>query len=344
MGPQVLGRDDECATIDRLLEATQEGLSGALVLRGDAGMAKTTLLDHAAASASGFQVLRLAGVESESEFGYGALHRLLLPFLASLAALPARQQAALESAFGLELGPPADRFIVGLAALSLLANAAQLRPILCIVDDAQWLDRESLDALTFVALRVAVDRVALLFAVRGSPNASGPPFDGLPVLPVEQLPDQSVRDLLRVMTDGPIRDEIAHTIADTTRGCPLAVVELARNLTPEQLAGSSRLPDPLPITGRLERHFVAQVRALPAASQAFLLLAAAETSGEPAVLWHAAAEMGLEPSAADEAVAADLIALTPHVEFRHPLIRSAVLAGAATTERRRAHAVFHAPR
>jgi DNA-binding CsgD family transcriptional regulator len=337
MGPLVLGRDQERDAIDRAIEATRKGLSSALVLRGEAGMGKTTLLDYAVAAAPELRVLRLAGVESESEFGFGGLHRLLLPFAADIERLPGRQRAALESAFGLVTGAPADRFIIGLAALSLLSNAARRQPLLCIVDDAQWLDRESLDALAFVARRLRADRIALLFAVRDTANASGPPFDGLSVVAIEGLHEDAALDLLAAVVDGPIDQDVARKIVAETSGCPLAVVELARGLSAKQLAGGGSLPEPLPIGGRLERHFLAQVRTLPEATQTFLLLAAADASTDATIIWRAADELGIPSSAADAAVSAQLIGIDPRVEFRHPLIRSAILNGAHAAERRGVH-------
>jgi len=337
MGPLVLGRDQERDAIDRVIEATRKDLSSAVVLRGEAGMGKTTLLDYAVAAAPEMRVLRIAGVESESEFGFGALHRLLLPFSHDVERLPSRQRAALESAFGLEAGAPADRFILGLAALSLLANAARRQPLLCIVDDTQWVDRESLDALTFVARRVRADRIALLFAVRGSPTDSGPPFDGLTGVAIEGLHEDAALDLLAAVVDGPIDPVVARKIVAETGGCPLAVVELARGLSAEQLAGGGALPEPLPMSGRLERHFLAQVHELPEATQTFLLLAAADASEDSTIVWRAADELGVPSSAADSAVAAELIGIDPRVEFRHPLIRSAILNGAHAAERRGVH-------
>ena len=195
MSARLLGRADECAALDAVLTATRDGLSGVLVLRGDAGMGKTSLLDYAVESAPDMRVARVAGIESESEFGYAALHRLLLPFLAGLERLPDRQRFALSSAFGLVSGPPADRFLIGLGALTLLADAAASQPLLCIVDDAQWIDRESLDAFAFVGRRLHADRVALLFAAR-EPSDVQLPFDGLGVLRISGLGDDFALELL----------------------------------------------------------------------------------------------------------------------------------------------------
>jgi DNA-binding CsgD family transcriptional regulator len=335
-----VGRAEECDAVDRVLAAARDGLSGTLVLLGEAGMGKTTLLDFALEAATGFRVARVAGIQSESEFGFAALHRLLLPFMAGMDALPDRQRQALRSAFGLDVGPPADRFLIGLAALTLLADRDD-EPLLCVVDDAQWLDRESLDALAFVGRRLHADRVALLFAAR-SGTGTHLPFDGLPILPVEGLADDSALELLTQVVAGTLDTEVARRVVAETRGCPLALTELAVDLSSEQLAGAGVLPAPLPISGRLETHFLRHVRALPADTQTLLLIAAAEPSGDPALLWNAAAALGVAADAADAAEKAGLLVIHTGVEFRHPLIRSAVYGSAAPPERRRVHAALAA--
>jgi DNA-binding CsgD family transcriptional regulator len=279
-------------------------------------------------------------VESELEFGFGALHRLLQPFLDELDAVPARQRNALRSAFGLDEGERGDRFIIGLAALSLLANVARRQPLVCIVDDAQWIDRESLDALTFVARRLDADRIALLFAVRGALTASGPPFDGLAVVAVEGLREEDALDLLATVAAGPMSDDVARKVVAETGGCPLALIELARELSGEQLAGGELLPEPLPMSRRLERHFRSRLLTLPQETQSFVLLAAASGSGDATIVWSAAEALGLRTSAADAATAEGLVELTPDVRFRHPLIRSAILSGAVAAELRNVHRVL----
>ncbi len=337
MLPALVGRDDECKAIDALLTATREGLSGCLVLHGDAGMGKTTLLDYAADAASGFRVLRLVGVESEVNLGFAAMQRLLEPFL-QVEVLSTRQRNAINSAFGLDVSEPADRFIFGLAALSILAHAARSQPLLCLIDDAEWIDQESLDALTFVARRLGADRVAMLFAVRGaSSRGSAMQFDGLSSLGVEGLHEEAALELLSRVVERPVDDDVARRIVRETRGCPLAVVELSRSLTAEQLASGDVLLEPSALSGRLEQHFLAHVWALPPEAQTFLVLAAADGSADPSILWRAAFDLGIPPSAADAALAADLIAIDQRVEFRHPLIRSAILSGATADARRTVH-------
>jgi DNA-binding CsgD family transcriptional regulator len=282
-------------------------------------------------------VLRLAGIESESEFGYAALHRLLSPSLAAADGLPARQRDALESCFGVVGNAPADRFVVGLAALSLLAAVAARQPLLCIVDDAQWLDRESLDTLAFVGRRLHADGIALLFAVRRTSTSQGPPFDGLPVVGIEGLREDAALALLARVAQRSIDAEVARRLIAETNGCPLAVIELTAELGPEQLAGGDVLQTPLTISSRLENHFLRQVRALPDETQTFLLIAAADSSGEPALVWRAAMMLELSPAAADPAVSAEIIAVAPRISFRHPLIRSAVIGGSAAPQRAKVH-------
>jgi DNA-binding CsgD family transcriptional regulator len=333
----VLGRADECGAIDGVLDAARAGLSGALVLQGDAGMGKTTLLEYAVSAAAGLRVLRLAGIESESEFGYAALHRLLSDSLDEADALPARQHDALSAAFGLVAAEPADRFIVGLAALSLLARIAVRQPLLCIIDDAQWLDRESLDTLAFVGRRLHADGIALLFAVRRASTSKEPPLDGLPTLGVEGLPDDAALALLDTVVDHYIDRRVARDLVAATRGCPLAVIEFGAALNPEQFAGGDTISTPLTMSSRLERHFLHGVQALPQTTQTFLLVASADPSGDPARVFGAATLLDVPPDAAAPAISTDLVVVEPRVEFRHPLIRSAVLQGASAPQRQKVH-------
>src|SRR4051794_22790151 len=337
----MLGRDDERRAIDEVLAAARNGRSGALVLRGDAGMGKTTLLQYAVESQAEFQVARIAGIESESEFGFAALHRLLLPFMDRIDELPAPQRTALGSAFGLVDGPTPDRFLIGLAALTQLAAIAADRPLVCVIDDAQWVDRESLDALAFVGRRLDADRLAILFAVR-SESGLRVALGGLREIRVGPLGEPHVCELLASVVPGPVDPEVARRGVDTTEGCPLAVTELARTLTAAQLGGADVLPDPLPLSGRLERHYLEEVHRLPADSQLLLLVAAADSSRDPAVVWRAADELGIGPDAAGPIDAGDLVSLTSRVEVRHPLIRSAVYSGAGPGARRQVHAALAA--
>ncbi|SNT47829.1 AAA ATPase domain-containing protein [Streptosporangium subroseum] len=327
----LLGRREECLALDRLVETVGEGLSGALVLVGEAGIGKTRLLEYAAAAASELQIARVAGVESETQLGFAALHRLLLPFLDRVDRLPAPQRDALGSAFGLVAGPPADRFLVGLATLTLLADVAGVRPLMCLVDDAQWLDRESLEVLAFAGRRLHADGVGLLLTVRDEP-AGTLALGGLPTFHLAGLAET---DALRLLTAvaGRLGPQVVERIITETRGNPLAMVELAD----EHLAGGSLLPGPLPVGRRMEEHFLRQVRAMPAETQSLLLVASVVPPDDPALLWRATALLGLSPEAADIAVSEGILSLQSGLAFRHPLIRSAVYTGARAADRRRVH-------
>ena len=302
-------------------------------------MGKTTLLEYAVQSGVEMELARISGIEAELEFGFAALQRLFIPFEDSFDELPGRQREALESAFGVTAGPPADRFIVGLGALTVLAGIARVRPLLCVVDDAQWLDRESLDALAFVGCRLYADRIALLFAVRASPEFHVP-LDGLPAVQVDGLPADAALELLTSSVPGSVDADVAQKIVVDTQGCPLAITELTRRLTAEQLAGASVIPDPLPISRQLESQFLAQVRQLPEETQRLMLVAATESTGDSLLVWRAAGLLGITSEAADPAEAAELAWLNTRVQFRHPLIRSATYGGASPAERRRAHAAL----
>jgi DNA-binding CsgD family transcriptional regulator len=334
----LINRDEERHALDLLLDAANAGLSGALVLRGEPGIGKTTLLDYAVGRAGGMQVARVTAVESEMEIGFAALHQLLVPFLNRMDVLPSPQRDALGSAFGLIAAHVAapDRFLVGLAALTLLSAAASERPLLVVVDDAQWLDDISAKVLAFVARRVDADGIALLFAVREDAGRRLP-LEGLTEVRVPGLPDGDARALLAAVIDGPLDDGIAARLVAETRGNPLALVELPGALTEGHLTGGLPLPEPVPVGSLLQRRFLRQVQALPADTQALLLLAAADPSGDPALLWRAATEGGLTMEAAGPAEAERLLTLLPRVAFRHPLIRSAVYHGVPATRRRQAH-------
>ena len=321
-----------------LLQAAKDGFSGSLVLRGEPGIGKTALLEYAAVQASGMQVARLTAVESEMEVGYAALHQLLTPFLPELDVLPAPQREALRSAFGMttaEAGPP-DRFLVGLATLTLLASIASRQPLLIAVDDGQWLDQSSADVLAFVARRVHADSIALLFAVR-EPGGRRLPLDGLDELHLTGLSERGARALLGTVIKGPLDDDTAAWLIAGANGNPLALIELPGELREGALDGRPRLPEQFPVGALLRRRFLRQVNALPADTRTVLLLAAAEPAGDPALLWRAASSLGLTPDAAAPAEAQRLLTVLPRVSFRHPLIRSAVYYGASDSQRRQAH-------
>ena len=335
--PDVLvGRSSDCAALDELVQAVRRGLSRSLVIVGEPGIGKTRLLQYAAQAAGGLRTVRIAGVESELRLGFAALHRMLVPFLDRIDRLPAPQQAALSSTFGLAAGPAADRFLVGLGALTLLADVAAERPLICLVDDAQWLDRESLEVLGFVGRRLYADSIGLLFGVR-EPSTGLTAPDGLPTRRLAGLDPAAARTLLAATVSGPLNARVAARITTETHGNPLALLELAGQLRPDQLAGRSPLPQRLPVGRRMQAHFLHQVMMLPPASRSLLLLASAASGDDPSVLWRAAALLGLASDAADPAVAQLIVSLDPRVAFRHPLIRSAVYEGARSGDRRRVH-------
>ena len=332
----LLGRVRERAEIDRVLAAAGQGMSAVLVLQGEAGTGKTALLDYAVDSAGDLSVVRLVGIESEAELSFAALHQLLVPFLERLDVLPAPLRQALETAFGLrEQGPP-DRFLVGLAALTLLSSAATARPLLCVVDDAQWLDQESAGVLAFVARRLHADAVGMLFAVRDPPERHVS-LAGLPALRVPGLGPSEARQLLASTAANQVYSEVSERIIAQTSGNPLALIELGRELAPGQLTGEIALPEPLPMSRSLQARFLSQVRGLPAATQILLLTAAADPTGDPALLWRAGQHLGFGSYAAGPAEARELVTFGPTVSFRHPLVRSAIYHGATIVDRQRVH-------
>jgi predicted ATPase len=319
----LIGRSEETAQLNALLQQVRGGLGGAVVLRGEAGIGKTALLNALVDAAGDLSAVRLEGVESEMQLGYAALHRLVRPYLYRLEHLPEPQRDALESAFGLTSLAPADRFMVGLAALSLLGDVAKDEPLLIVVDDAQWLDRESVAALVFVARRLHADGVALVFAVRESLEI-GAVFQGVPELRINGLDEESARHLLTATVAAPVSYQVAGRIIAVTRGNPLALVELSSELTSDHLIEHAPLPDPLPIGELIEARFLRQVRQLPDETQTILLVAAADPVGDPDTLWRAAEALGLSAAAVAPASDSGLLVLEPRVEFRHPLVRSAV--------------------
>ena len=332
----MLDRQQEKAALNHLLRNVREGVSGALVLRGEPGIGKTALLDYAVTAAADMQVARVVGVESEMELGFAALHQLVLPFAPAFDQLPPPQRDALACAFGLVAGNAPDGFLVGVAALTLLANTATQQPLLCVIDDVQWLDHASAAVLAFVARRLFADRIGMLFAVR-EPGERRVPLDGLPALPLVGLPPREARELLTSVSGVPVNPRVGERIFAQTQGNPLALVEIGAELTQDELSGASPLPEPLPVGRRLEEGVRRRVRGFPPELQRLLLLAAAEPSGDPDLLWRACTVLGLEPEVADLPGVDRLLTFAPRIKFRHPLIRSAVYHGAAGLSRQRAH-------
>ena len=307
-----------------------------LVVRGEAGVGKTALLEYVAERASGCRIVRVAGVESEMELAFAGLHQLCAPMLDGLDGLPGPQRDALRVAFGLQDGAASNRFLVALAVLSLLAEAAEAQPLVCLVDDAQWLDRASAQALAFVARRLLAERIA--DGVRGSrARATSDELTGLPELVVGGLADDDARALLASALPGRLDEHVRDRIVAETRGNPLALLELPRGLTPAELAGGFGLPDARPLASRIEEAFVQRVRALPRETQRLLLVAAAEPVGDVSLLWRAAERLGIRGSAGRPAEEAALIELGIRVRFRHPLVRSAAYRAAHLSDRQEVH-------
>jgi DNA-binding CsgD family transcriptional regulator len=329
------GRRQQCRALDGLLADVRAGRSRVLVVRGEPGIGKTALLSYAAETAPDFRVARAEGVESEMELPFAALHQLCGPVLGRLGRLPGPQRDALGVAFGLRPGSAPDRFLVGLAALGLLSEVAAGQPLLCLVDDAQWLDQASAQALAFAARRLDAESVALLFGTR-DPAAAGA-LAGLPGLAVAGLADADARALLASVLPGRLDERVRDRIIAESAGNPLALLELPRGMTAAELAGGFGLPSPLPVAGRIEQGFLWRIAPLPEVTQRLLLLAAAEPTGDPALLWRAADRLGIGVDAAAPAVADGLLAVGARVVFRHPLVRSAVYQAAPIAERCRAH-------
>ena len=329
------GRSAERVQLDRLLEAIHAGQSAVLVLRGEAGIGKTALLEYTAERAEGCRVLRAVGVESEMELPFAGLHQLCAPLLDGLERLPLPQREALGIAFGLSSGTRPDRFLVGLALLSLLSDAADREPLLCLIDDAQWLDLSSAQVLGFVARRLQAESIVFLFAQR-EPGEFGE-LAGLPELPLEGLTNAHASELLASVLTGPLDDRVRERLIAETRGNPLALLELPHGLPPAELAGGFAFDSALPLPARIEESFRQRVERLPADSRRLLLVAAAEPVGDPTLLWGAAKRLDLGPETAGPAEAAGLLTLGTPVTFRHPLLRSAIYRAASPEARRSAH-------
>ncbi|KAA0079073.1 helix-turn-helix transcriptional regulator [Mycolicibacterium sp. P9-64] len=331
----LIGRRAECGTLDRLVATIRAGQSRVLVLRGEAGVGKTALLDYLAGRAPGCQVAWANGVESELEIPYSALQQLCAPMLHRLDVLPEPQRDALSTAFGLSVGTPPDPFLVGLASLGLLAAHAADQSLICVIDDVQWLDRISAQTLAFVARRLMAERVAMVFAVRD--EGSDELLARFDTLEVQGLRSPDARALLESAIPGRLDVHIRDRIVAETRGNPLALLELPRGRTPAELAGGFERPDTRPLASRIEQSFVRRLESLPGDTQRLLLTAAADPVGDSALLKRALAHLGISPDAATPAEAAGLIEFGARVRFRHPLVRSAAYRAASVTDRRDVH-------
>ncbi|KHO18543.1 AAA family ATPase [Mycolicibacterium setense] len=333
---RLVGRRWERTALDDMVTAVAGGRSAALVLRGEAGIGKTALLDYVGDHAPACQVVRVAGIEAEAELAFGGLNRLCEPFRKHFDRLPVPQRSALETAFGLSAGTPADRFLVGLAVLSLLAEAAARQPVVCLIDDAQWLDRISAQTLSFVGRRLLAERVVLLFAVREP--VVGDALADLPALRIEGLSDHDARTLLARGCPGRVDDRVLDRILAESRGNPLALLELPREVTAAQVAVWTDRIDDQPLAGQIEKGFLRRLRSLSPGAQLLVLLAAADPVGDAALLRRAAVELNIDTVAAgSEAQAGELLTIGTMVRFRHPLVRSAVYKSATTLQRRQVH-------
>ena len=331
----LLGRQHERDVLDSLLGSVRAGESRVLVLRGEAGVGKTVLLDELAVRASGCRIARAAGVESEMELAFAGIHQLCAPMLDRLDRLPPPQRDALATAFGLGASAAADRFLVGLAVLSLLAEVAEDQPLVCLVDDAQWLDRASAQALAFVARRLLAESVALVFAVREPSERRE--LDDLPDRTIAGLSDRDARRLLDSSIPGRLHDRVRDRIVAESRGNPLALLELPRGLSATELAGGYRRPDAQPLASQIEQSFLRRIRVLPVETRRLLLTAAAEPVGDVALLQRAADQLQIGIDAATEAEAAGLIDVGTRVRFRHPLVRSAAYRAGSASDRQVVH-------
>lgn len=340
---KLLGRRAQCRQVEHLLGEAKAGHSGALMVRGEAGIGKTALLEHVriSAEALGFRVAASTGVEAEIQFAYAGLHQLCVPFLDRLPALPEPQRSALGVALGREVGPAPDKFIVGLAVLGLFSEAAENNGLLCLIDDAQWLDQASAEALAFVARRLDAERIVMLFGVRDD-DAGPRVFAGVPELRLTGLNHTDARELLDAAVLMPLDGEVRDRIVAEARGNPLALLELPSRSQPARLAGGFQIPDISDVPARVEEEFQNRARELPDETRTLLLIAAADPTGDPSLLERAATHAGIASESTAPAEAVGLIEIGARVRFRHPLTRSAVYRGAARAERHRAHSALAA--
>jgi DNA-binding CsgD family transcriptional regulator len=329
----LINRRTECTLLDGVLQAVRSGESRVLVLHGEPGVGKSALMDYIASRVSGCRLVRAAGVESEMELAYAALHQLCAPLLDRLDDLPAPQRDALSTAFALSAGPTPDRLLLGLAVLGLVSAAAENQPLVCMIDDLQWVDRASMEALAFVARRLGAETVALIMATR----TADPEFTKLPKMEVSGLRNGDARALLDLAWTAPLDERVRDQFVAETRGNPLALLELPRDLTDHELAGGFGMPSALRLSGRIEESFQHRLAILPEQTRRLLLIAAAEPTGDPALVWRAAARLGIGADTATPAISDGLAEFGIRVRFRHPLARSATYRSAPVPERQLVH-------
>jgi DNA-binding CsgD family transcriptional regulator len=334
-GSSLHGRRGECEMLDRLVTDVRAGQSRVLVLCGEPGTGKTALLDYLTQRAAGCRVARVTGAEPETEMAFAGLHQLCAPFLGRLGHLPDPQRDALRTAFSMQSGNVPDRFAVGMATLSLLSDLATERPLVCAVDDAQWLDQASAQALAFVARHLAATPAAVIFA--GRQTADEPGLSGLPEFQLRRLADADARTLLDSALIGPLDERVRNQIIAEARGNPQALLELTRGLTPGELAGGFGLPGAMPVPRRIEEDYQRRLAPLPAATQLLLLIAAAEPAGDPVLVWRAAGHLGIQAEATEPAAEAGLAEFSGQVRFCHPQARAAVYRAATPRQRRSVH-------
>src|ERR1700733_7979949 len=337
--PGIFGRTGELEILGRLIAKVRSGRSAVLVVRGEPGIGKTELLRHLIAGASGFWVARVVGVESEMELPFAGLYQLCAPMLGRLGSLPEPQRRGLSVAFGLASGDSPDRLLVALAALSLMAEASEEQPVLCVVDDAQWLDQASAQVLGVLGRRLLAEPIAMVFAVR-TPAPGDPSPDhlaGLPELRLGGLDEQSARALLATVPSAPLDESVRARILEETHGHPLALLELYRGRSAADLAGGFALPDAGDLPRRIKDEYAARLAELPGEVQRLVLLAAADPVGDPALILRAARVLGLDTATVNLTGAADLLTFGATVRFRHPLVRSAVSRAATAEDRRAVH-------
>ncbi|MDT5017177.1 MAG: hypothetical protein QOD39_3337, partial [Mycobacterium sp.] len=329
----LIDRRAECGLLDEVLQGVRSGESRVLVLHGDPGVGKSALMAYLAEQASDCRLVRATGVESEIELAYAALQQLCAPLLDRLDRLPVPQRDALSTAFGLSAGPPPDRLLVGLAVLSLLSDVAEDQPLVCLIDDLQWLDTASAHTLGFLARRLGAEPAALIMATR----VLDADMSKLPTMELAGLGDADARALLDVAWTAPLDERVRDQIIAETRGNPLALLELPRDLTDREVAGGFGMPSALRLSGRIEESFQHRLASLPEQTRRLLLIAAAEPTGNPTLVWRAAARIGIGTDTAAPAVADGLAEFGVRVRFRHPLVRSATYRSASLTERQLVH-------